>query len=162
MKKGNLDEGGKMTRYLGHCTACLLIAILSATPAIASTLSFSGTVFFDLNDSGSRVAGDPGLPGQSVNLLSGGSLLATTTTDANGNYSFFNVDAGTYMLALQPLRSPWKETFPSGGVYTVTSSTSGLDFGLSQHASVPEPSSLMLLGTGVLGLCGVLRRKLSL
>jgi hypothetical protein len=29
-------------------------------------------------------------------------------------------------------------------------------------STVPEPSSLLLLGSGVLGLCGVIRRKMSL
>lgn len=41
-------------------------------------------------------------------------------------------------------------TFPLGG----------FDLTISQAAAVPEPSSLALLGTGFLGICAVLRRKL--
>jgi PEP-CTERM motif len=44
----------------------------------------------------------------------------------------------------------------------VYDSHNGDQWGLRLDASVPEPGSIALLGTGVLGLAGVLRRKLML
>jgi hypothetical protein len=51
--------------------------------------SITGTVFFDPDGNGVRESGEPGIAGVTVNLLdSAGAVLASTTTDANGNYSF--------------------------------------------------------------------------
>jgi hypothetical protein len=36
------------------------------------------------------------------------------------------------------------------------------NFSLAGSTSTPEPSALFLLGTGVVGLAGVLRRKINL
>jgi hypothetical protein len=44
----------------------------------------------------------------------------------------------------------------------VYDSKNGDQWGLRLDASVPEPGSIALLGTGVLGLAGVLLRKLML
>jgi len=43
----------------------------------------------------------------------------TTTTDANGNYSFKNLSAGTYVIS-EKLKDGWVRTVPSIGTYTVT------------------------------------------
>jgi hypothetical protein len=51
--------------------------------------TISGTVFDDLNNTGILVAGEQGIPGSSVQLYNAaGTLINSTTTDANGNYSF--------------------------------------------------------------------------
>jgi hypothetical protein len=53
-------------------------------------VSIEGTVFLDNdNDGGHPTPGEPGLAGLTVNLLSAdGTVIATTTTDSNGHYSF--------------------------------------------------------------------------
>jgi hypothetical protein len=48
-----------------------------------------------------------------------------------------------------------------GGVGTVDSGY-GLVTGFSFGSTTPEPSSIALFGSGILGLAGVLRRKLML
>ena len=47
-------------------------------------------------------SGNAGLPGVTVTLYSGSTSLATTTTDANGNFSFNNPGVGTYTVVLTP------------------------------------------------------------
>jgi hypothetical protein len=51
-------------------------------------VSIGGTVFLDLGNGGHRTPQDPGLPGFTVNLKDGGNVIATTTTDSRGRYSF--------------------------------------------------------------------------
>ena len=53
----------------------------------------TGTVFNDANADGVQEAGDSGLAGQTVSLLNGTTVIATTTTGSTGAYSFANVDA---------------------------------------------------------------------
>ena len=64
-----------------------------------SNNSISGTVYRDDNRSNSLNGGEAGYPEQTVQLLDkDGQVIATTTTDANGNYSFDNLPDGTYSV----------------------------------------------------------------
>ena len=64
-----------------------------------SNNSISGTVYRDGNRSNSLNGGEAGYPEQTVQLLDkDGSVIATTKTDANGNYSFDNLPDGTYSV----------------------------------------------------------------
>ena len=61
--------------------------------------SIFGTVYRDDNRSNSHNGGEAGYPEQTVQLLDkDGQVIATTTTDANGNYSFDNLPDGTYSV----------------------------------------------------------------
>ena len=61
--------------------------------------SISGTIYRDDNRSNSLNGGEAGYPEQTVQLLDkDGQVIATTTTDANGNYSFDNLPDGTYSV----------------------------------------------------------------
>ena len=61
-------------------------------------------VWNDLNKNGQQNPGEPGVQGIQVRLYTGGGILvATTATDLNGNYYFYNVSAGTYYVEFGPL-----------------------------------------------------------
>ena len=61
------------------------------------TASYGDKVWLDKNANGVQDAGETGLAGITVKLLNGaGGVVATTTTDANGNYLFSNLTPGDY------------------------------------------------------------------
>ena len=75
-----------------------------------------GSKWNDLNGDGVRDAGEVGLAGWTIYLdnnqngqLDAGEI--STITDANGNYSFTNLNPGTYTVA-EVLKPGWKQTFP--------------------------------------------------
>lgn len=96
--------------------------------------SITGTVFVDLNGNGRQDAGEPGVAGQTV--YARGDRMAypfdrfpTTTTDANGNYSFTGLLPGSYTVyealpANVSLTTPARDINVTGGV-----TVSGVDFG---------------------------------
>lgn len=57
-------------------------------------------VWNDLNGNGQQDAGEPGLAGVTVILRDAatGNPVSSTVTDANGNYLFTNLDAGSYVV----------------------------------------------------------------
>ena len=72
----------------------------------------SGNVYNDLNGNGNLDPGEPGLQGWTVNLFnSSGNMVATTTSDANGNYEFDNLFPGTFTIS-EVLMSGWTQTQP--------------------------------------------------
>jgi uncharacterized repeat protein (TIGR01451 family) len=61
--------------------------------------SIAGTVFLDRNNNALQDGAETGLANVSVELLdSGGAVVTTTTTDANGAYSFAGLLPGTYSV----------------------------------------------------------------
>lgn len=68
------------------------------------TLSLGDTVWFDDDNSATLDAGEDTAPaGVTVELLdSSGSVIATTTTDADGMYLFDGLEEGDYVLTLPP------------------------------------------------------------
>ncbi len=68
--------------------------------------SVSGRVFLDQNNNAVQNGADPGIAGVTIELLdAGGNVIATTVTDANGDYSFPGLAPGTYSLR-QPAQPP--------------------------------------------------------
>ena len=66
--------------------------------------SLGGFVYIDANGSGTRDAGDPAIAGATVVLRdAGGALVASSTTDAAGAYSFTGLDPLTSYTLEQPL-----------------------------------------------------------
>ncbi len=66
--------------------------------------SLKGTVYYDRNDNGRQDAGEEGIENVVIELLDAdGNLVASTTTDANGDYCFEDLLAGEYMIRqIQP------------------------------------------------------------
>lgn len=64
------------------------------------TAAIEGTYFCDENDDDVQNTGEPGISGALVTLLdaAGNPTGRTTTTDANGNYAFTGLAAGTYAV----------------------------------------------------------------
>jgi len=68
-------------------------------PAAQNTASIGDRVFEDTNGNGQQDVGEPGIAGIAVQLRNtAGVALSNTTTDANGNYSFGSLPAGTYVV----------------------------------------------------------------
>lgn len=66
-------------------------------------VTLSGRVFKDPERDGADAGGEPGLPDVTINLLQGGTVIATTTTGPDGSYSFTNLPAGSYTVReIQP------------------------------------------------------------
>lgn len=83
--------------------------------------SVSGTVFLDLNDNGAQNGADTGIANVTVQLLdAGNNVVASTTTDASGNYTFAGLNPGTYSV-----REPNQPAGTSNGITTAGSVANG-------------------------------------
>ncbi len=76
-------------------------------------LSISGQKYYDINGNGVQDADEPGIPGSAVSLVENGKVVANTTTDDNGLYSFKNILPGTYTI---------NDPVPGGLILTTSSS----------------------------------------
>ena len=119
-----LAEGGAFTvggtpfsiTYKGGAKAADVV--LAATAAPAAHGAIVGAVCDDFNDNGRLDPGEPGLQGWTVYLDDNGNSAldpseARAITDANGNFSFTNLAAGTYTLR-EVLPTGWTQTLPGG------------------------------------------------
>ena len=69
----------------------------------AEDYTVSGTVYYDKDRSETLNNGEPGFGGVTVNLLDeAGATVATTTTKADGTYSFAKLPAGKYTVKVEP------------------------------------------------------------
>lgn len=104
--------------------------------------SISGTVFLDQNHNGLQNGADAGIAGITVQLLNNsGTVVASTTTDANGNYSFSGLNPGTYSV-----REPNQPSGTSNGITTAgavgNGGTAGTPTGVT---TVPSQISSIVL-----------------
>jgi|GEM_PF-2474869 len=118
--------------------------------------SLGNFVWLDANRNGTQDGGsETGIPDVVVNLLSNGTVIATTTTDVNGAYAFTNLAPGSYAVRFTPptgfevtLRDSGGDTADSDadlvtGETIVTTLLSGendptWDAGLFQRASLGD------------------------
>lgn len=74
---------------------------------IEPTSSITGFVWNDLNENGLQNDGENGIPGVTVTLFDENSnQVGTTTTDANGNYSFSDLTSDDYELVFDASNDP--------------------------------------------------------
>ena len=122
-----------------------------------STGTFTGTVYNDLNGDGTKESNEPVLAGWTIDLLNqAGALVATTTSNAQGQYTFTDVSAGVYTIE-EIVQTGWYITEPTNppGTYTETvqsgSTVSGLDFGNFKSITVTGDVYNDLDGNGLRG-----------
>jgi hypothetical protein len=89
----------------------------------------SGTVYNDVNGDGVHQSGELPMSGWQlyIDLNSDAKLDAgdpTATTDANGNYKFTGLTAGTYVL-FEVVKPNYRVSMPTGAAYTVTLKAGG-------------------------------------
>lgn len=83
--------------------------------------SISGVVFLDQNNNGIKEVADTALAGVTIELLNSAStVVATTTTDAAGAYSFANLAPGSYSV-----REPTQPANTANGITTAGSVGNG-------------------------------------
>ncbi len=103
---------------------------ISVLKNINNVASISGTKFNDLNNNNSKDIDEPLLSNWKIRLS--GTSTDSTLTDVNGNYSFTNLQAGTYTVS-EEQQAGWTQSFPLSGSYSLTvnsgDSLTGKDFG---------------------------------
>jgi hypothetical protein len=106
----------------------------SEPEVVVAPVSFSGTVFCDTNLNGVLDAGDVREQGAVVTLAQGGTVVATKSTDASGNYSFAGLTPGTYVVSFTTPSSGHLAELSHGSVtvpqsYAVTLTSGGASSG---------------------------------
>ena len=131
----NLTAGSTATALFGNCQP-------------PTTGRICESKLNDLDCNGSISMGtDPALSGWTIQLRDAlGNVIATTVTDAQGNYCFNNLPPATYQVS-EVNQPGWTQTFPSGsGIHTINltagSNVTAL-FGNCQII-VPEPCDFRL------------------
>jgi SdrD B-like domain/Domain of unknown function DUF11 len=108
-------------------------------PAPAGTLSLGGSAWIDVNNNGLLDPTETGNTGISVQLVnSSGVAIQTTTTGANGKYTFTALAAGDYKVRLAP--SNFTGTGPLVG-YVSSTGTNGAATGAFEGAATPDPDT---------------------
>jgi SdrD B-like protein len=117
----------------GENTIAIGFTPVQLTCQVNCTGTIGDFVWQDSNQNGKQDAGEPGIPGVTVNLFKSGNPIASTVTDQNGAYLFSGLCAGDYTVAVD------QTTVPSGFVPTVCSNQAGV--GDNSNCS-PSPVNL--------------------
>ena len=97
--------------------------------------SIGDTVFNDTNGNGIQDSGEPGIGGVTINLRdSSGNIVATTTTNSSGNYSFPNLPPGNYTVSVPNPPAGFTPTLvPSSISLQPGQNVDTADFGFTQQ-----------------------------
>ena len=101
------------------------VEIIGHTEARVDFLNFElgsieGYKYEDMDGDGELGEGDVALPGWTIYLYRSGELVAMTTTDADGYYSFFDLGPGTYTVS-EEARTGWIATNDASETFLLTS-----------------------------------------
>ena len=129
-----------------------IAATATVTPTIAATATpspgtINGTVFNDLNANGIQNTGEEGIAGVTVTLDG----TTTTTTDANGNYSFTDVPAGRHTVMETDLTNYVSTTLNNVPVNVTSAGTAVANFGDILQGTV-SGGVFNVNGTGIAGV----------
>ncbi|MFK8014057.1 MAG: SdrD B-like domain-containing protein, partial [Gammaproteobacteria bacterium] len=121
--------------------------------------SLGDKVFKDLNGDGQQTAGEPGVPGITVNLWTdddGDGLpdtqIATTTTDANGMYGFANLDP-TLTYVVQFINDPaMNMPFTTPNVGDDTTDSDAGDGGITGPITLSSGENNSTIDAGIVNL----------
>jgi hypothetical protein len=125
-------------------------AIVSTSPNTAQVGNF---VWFDTNSNGTQDAGEPGVGGVTVTLYNNaGTAIATTTSDANGNYQFTNLAAGTYSVGFSNIPAGYSLTSSTGttSASNTTNSDANPGTGRTAQFTLAAAQSLQGLDAGLI------------
>ncbi len=115
----------------------------------------SGSKFQDTNGNGIRDTGEPSLTGVTIFLDANSNGVLdlgerSTTTDANGNYSFANLAAGTYVVReVLPVGFVQTTTNPANIVASSGTNVSGVFFGNFQLITISGSKFQDTNGNGI-------------
>lgn len=153
---GSLPGGYLRTTQLGAGQYPIEFLLLPGSSNVGIQIGFQqrnssigDTVFDDLNGNGVQDAGEPGLGGVQMVLTRPDGSTVFTTTDANGNYLFGSLPAGTYTVTVVAAtlppnyysttrNSPLTVTLPDGNTQRVDA-----DFGFRQDPLTGQIGALV-------------------
>ncbi|MDP2037409.1 MAG: SdrD B-like domain-containing protein, partial [Ignavibacteria bacterium] len=99
--------------------------------------SICGTKFNDKNRDGRQVSGELGIANWTIYLE--GPMNLTAVTDDNGNFCFYGLIPGTYIVR-EENKTGWRQTKPSSVIYTLEvangTNFTGMDFGNTEDPTV--------------------------
>jgi hypothetical protein len=110
----------------------------NCAPAVVGHTTISGVVFFDIDQNGTLGVDEVGLSAWQVQIT--GPVTLTTMTDGDGNYSFANLDAGTYTVCVIPPPG-WNQISPTNSTPNGTAcGTGGFGYTLTAPAAATDTS----------------------
>ncbi len=128
-----------------------IMGVLIAGVAVADQLQTTGKskiqgyVYFDANNNGVMDPGEPGLAGWTVSI-SLGTARSTAITDANGFYSFTNLDPGRYFVS-EVVKSAWQLGKNNRNIYIIDlNSGENVE---QDFANVPSGSHHVITGSKI-------------